>query len=768
MEFLKQIKQNTILIIPSKIKEKVLTFIVQNKINTPFKIIEYENLKRLIFFDYNDDTVQYLKKKYKIKKEVAKTYLENMYYIDDSNSFNMNMLRKLKEELFETNQISKNPYFLDSLKQYNVLIFGIDILKKFDQEMIEILKKYTNVEIIENDTYPIDIAYSFSNKEEQIKYVFEKISDLLKQNIEIDKIKLANVEETDYFYMKRMSLAYNIPVYLKENTLYATNMYSDIKRSILENNLDDIKHFKYVDKLLSKINSIENIDNLEELLDEYAKEIYIDEKELALEIVDLHNNYFEEDEYVFILNCNASILPKTYKDEDYLYDRIKPAILENTYEKTFLEEKSCIIALNKIKNKVICFIKREGNTEYFKSPILENIKIETPISLYSTSSNLQNKLDYCYYLDQYYKFGTKSSSLSILKENYTIPYKEYNHTFKGLKQDHIFQDNSILLSYSSFNAFYECKFKYYLNYVLKLKDFEETYATYLGSLFHYVLEKSDEENFNIEEEIKKYRLQNEKTFSHKEEFFLKENEEDLKEVILFKENFKNHTALKIEENETKLYTKIPSKMNVTMMGIIDKKYQDEEGRIAVVDYKTGNTKLNLKDTYHGLCMQLPIYYYLLKKNYPNMEIVGFYLQNILEKNFKNKKGKTKKEQKQDSLKLNGYSTSFIESLEKLDPTYKDSRFIMGLKMGNNGFYPYSKVLNDKQLDGLFLLVDNKIKEMVKSLEEKDFKINPKKLRKENISCKFCPYKSICFMDDTDTLELEEMKTLSFLGGDDYA
>ena len=89
-------------------------------------------------------------------------------------------------------------------------------------------------------------------------------------------------------------------------------------------------------------------------------------------------------------------------------------------------------------------------------------------------------------------------------------------------------------------------------------------------------------------------------------------------------------------------------------------------------------------------------------------------------------------------------------------------------MGNNGFYPYSKVLNDKQLDGLFLLVDNKIKEMVKSLEEKDFKINPKKLRKENISCKFCPYKSICFMDDTDTLELEEMKTLSFLGGDDYA
>lgn len=763
-----EIKQNTILIIPGKIKEKVLTFMSQNKICAPLKIIEYENLKKLIFFDYDEDTILYLKNKYQMKKEVAKTYLENMYYIDDSNSFNMNTLRTLKEELLKENQISKNPYFLNSLKQYHILIFGIDVLKKFDQEMIHLLKQYTTVEIIENKAYPIDMAYSFLNKEEQIKYVFEKISDLLKQNIEIGKIKLANVEEMDYLYLKRLSFTYHIPIYLKENTLYATSMYTEIKRSILENNLEDIQYVKYTDKLLSKINSLQNIDNLEELLDEKAKEIYIDEKDSALEIVDLHNNYFKEDEYVFILNCNASIFPKTYKDEDYLYDRIKPSILENTYEKNYLEEKSCITSLNKIKNKVICFIKKEGNTEYFKSPILENIKIETPVLLYSTSSHLQNKLDYGHDLDQYYKFGVKSLSLPILKANYTIPYKEYDHTFKGLKQEHIFPNDSILLSYSSFNTFYECQFKYYLNYVLKLKDFEETYATYLGSLFHYILEKKDDKFFNLEEEVEKYRLEHEKTFSYKEEFFLKENEEDLKEAILFIENFKKHTTFQIEENETKLYTKIPSKMNVTMMGIIDKKYQDENGRIAVLDYKTGSVKINLKDTYHGLSMQLPIYYYLLRKNYPNMEIVGFYLQNILEKNFKKKKGKTKKEQKQDSLKFNGYSTSFIESLEKLDPTYKDSRFIMGLKMGKNGFYPYSKVLNDKQLDNLFLLVDQKIKEMVKCLEESDFKINPKKLRKENISCKFCPYKSICFMDEEDILELEEMKTLSFLGGDENA
>lgn len=767
MEFLKTLKKNTLFIIPSKIKEKVLTFIDQNNILVPFKILEFESLKKTIYFDYNDDAVEYLKKNYQIKREVAKTYLKNLYYIDDSNSENMLFLKKIKNELEKNNLLYKNPYFLNTLNRHEIIIFGIDTFTKFELQMIEKLKEYTTVKIIENKSYPINIAYSFQDKKEEIRYVFEEISKLLKKNIPLGKIKIINAKEDDYPYIKRISKNYNIPVFIKENTLYATEFYKKTKTKILENKLEEIEYSKQIHTLLSKINQLQNITNLEEVLDEYAKEIYIDEEHNKLQLVDLYNNYFENDEHVFILNCNASILPKTYKDEDYLYDKIKPSILENTYEKTRLEEKRCLMALLKIKNKTICFIKQEGNTELFKSPILENIKIENPSFSYSTSSNIQNKKDYANYLDNYRKFGVYDEKISILKENYKIPYQEYNHKFHPLDKNMLLNhlNHSILLSYSSLNTFYECKFKYYLNYILKLKEFEGTYATYLGSLFHYVLEKSNHTNFNMDEIIEEYKKENKIDLSKKEEFFLNENKNDLEEAIRFQENFRNHTHLKIEENEKKLYASIQSNIRATLMGIIDKKWQDEENRIAVLDYKTGSTKINLKDAYHGLSMQLPIYYYLLRKNYPNMEIIGFYLQNILEKNFKNQKNKTKQEQKQNSLKWNGYSASNISSLEKLDPTYKDSRFISGLKVGKNGFYPYSKVLNDKQLNTLYERTDSKLKEMVKEIEEATFDINPKKLRGENISCKFCPYKSICFTNEADIIELEDIKTLEFLGGE---
>jgi len=140
-------------------------------------------------------------------------------------------------------------------------------------------------------------------------------------------------------------------------------------------------------------------------------------------------------------------LPKTYKDEDFIYDKIKPSILENTHEKTGLEEQRCIKALSKIKNKVICFIKKEGNTEYFKSPVLENIEIIENTLDYSTSSHLQNKKDLAYLLDDYRKYDTYSKKISTLKYNYNIPYLEYDHKFKKIDSKLItnYINNSILL-----------------------------------------------------------------------------------------------------------------------------------------------------------------------------------------------------------------------------------------------------------------------------------------------------------------------------------
>ena len=58
--------------------------------------------------------------------------------------------------------------------------------------------------------------------------------------------------------------------------------------------------------------------------------------------------------------------------------------------------------------------------------------------------------------------------------------------------------------------------------------------------------------------------------------------------------------------------------------------------------------------------------------------------------------------------------------------------------------------------------------MIAKIESASFAINPKKIRGENRSCKFCPYRSICFRKSEDIEEMEEIADIHFLGGDQDA
>ena len=60
MDFLNDIKEKTIIVCPNTVKEKLLTEI--NKYNRLInvKIITLEELKRLVYFDYDESAILYL------------------------------------------------------------------------------------------------------------------------------------------------------------------------------------------------------------------------------------------------------------------------------------------------------------------------------------------------------------------------------------------------------------------------------------------------------------------------------------------------------------------------------------------------------------------------------------------------------------------------------------------------------------------------------------------------------------------------------------
>ena len=187
------------------------------------------------------------------------------------------------------------------------------------------------------------------------------------------------------------------------------------------------------------------------------------------------------------------------------------------------------------------------------------------------------------------------------------------------------------------------------------------------------------------------------------------------------------------------------------MGVIDKiLYKEEEDTIylVVIDYKTGNTSIKIDNINYGLDMQLPIYLYLSKNlNKDNTKVVGFYLQKLLRTNLDSKKDYDTA--REELLKLEGYSVSNESYLSMFDTTYEDSKMIKSLKKGKNGFYSYSKVLSEEEMDEIVKKTEEKIDEVINNILEGDFTINPKIIDSDNVSCKYCEYKDICYMREKD-------------------
>ena len=129
-------KDNTLLIIPNEIKEEMILKITSENNLLDIKYISLEELYKK-FFNYDIKAIYYLMDKYKFKYEVAKVYLDNMFYIQDNfDDDKLKLLLKLKDEVKDYISTSR----IDIYKNRNIVVYGYE-LSKFD---LELLKKISN------------------------------------------------------------------------------------------------------------------------------------------------------------------------------------------------------------------------------------------------------------------------------------------------------------------------------------------------------------------------------------------------------------------------------------------------------------------------------------------------------------------------------------------------------------------------------------------------------------------------------------------------
>lgn len=773
-----KLEDNSILIVDNKNKNKIISK-YRNELKK-VKIITFNEFKNKYTFSYDNRTIYYMMKKYGYKYEVCLVYLNNLYYINDKNYSNnkLQFLKNLKDELDEQKLLIYNNLFKRFICSKKTYVYTNKTVIKFYKNLFnELDVTYIKSEEIENRNFDI---YEFNDMNSEINFVARQITTLIKSGVNINKIKLMNVKEEYNYTINKIFKFYNIPIYFKNtSSLYSTsigkyfldNLSNDKKITIekvalkFKNNIDEIN---LLIKALNNYTWCDNLIDVKELLVNDLKNTFVVEKRLKneIEIIDF-DEIVDEEEYVFLIGFNQGIIPKLYKDEEYITDNIKNEIdVETTLEKNNISKNDTLELINNIKNIFITYKTHNGSLSYSISNISEEMNYNL-IKDYKDEynmSNLYNKILLSNYLDVYSKYGEISECLPLLLYNYNeINYLAYDNTFKGVDKNKL--ETKLSLSYSSIDNYYRCSFRYYVENILKLSIYEENFMTFVGKLYHYILSIMDEEDFDLHYSYKKYIEMSNKDFSEKERFFLDKLEEELEFVIkTIKEQL---TFTKLSESKKENKITINKNEDLTFVGIVDKIMYEKvlnKTVIEIIDYKTGNPEINLNNLVYGIGMQLPIYIYLVSKSndFKNIKIGGFYLQKVLQTVINKDQNNSYETLKRNNLKLQGYSNSDTSILELVDSSYNDSKVIKGLRTSSKGFYAYSKVLNDEQINFIIDTVDNKINEAYIKIKNGEFDINPKRIGGINKGCEFCKYKDLCFMKENDIVNLKEVK----FGGED--
>lgn len=778
----------SIIIVKDSLKNRFLNLLRKNKKLIDIKIMGIEEFKKKYYFDYNSKTIYYVYKKYNVIKDIAKIYIDNLYYIKEMDDTKIEFLNKVKKDLIQNKLLIEDSNFKKYIKTKKIVLYDLKYIDNFYKNMFDEIKETTEVIFVNSETdITVKELYKFERKESEVAFVAAKICELIKQGININKIKMANVNKTYLFTIKNIFKDFNIPINLNfEETISSTILVQKFKKLYkdnIEQTLEEIKPLiidetseKIYGKIVDIINNynwcdnyilvkgfiFDDIDNIKLPPEKYKN---------AIEVIDITSDIIEEDEHIFLINFNQGIIPANKKDEDYLNDTIKRQL--NISDSVDINKKRIRELQEKIgstKNLVVSYSKRDLNNELYLSNAYDE-KLFTDCEYqdaYQHSNKFNKKLLLCD-KDENKKYGTVTKRYELLNSHYKDePYNSYDNTYKHIDELKIktYLNNQLTLSYSSMNTYYQCGFRYYLDNVLRINKFEDSFEIVVGNIFHEMLSKCFLENFNFDTSWNQ-SIQNQKyEFVEKDYFFLNILKEELIFIIDVIKEEKDYSSLQKALYEKKIVIPIDEINNVIFKGFVDKIQYDEFGDtkiVSIIDYKTGTPELNINNTMYGLEMQLPIYAYLIKKSpeFKDAKIGGFYLQKILN-NIKDQ------DKKKDSLKLQGYSNSSIEILSKLDSSYADSKMIKSLKLGNNGFYAYSKILTDTQIDKLIKIVEEKIKEAAEDILKAKFDINPKQIGDKQVGCKFCKYSDICYMKNDDIKKLKEIDKKDFLGGNEDA
>lgn len=184
---------------------------------------------------------------------------------------------------------------------------------------------------------------------------------------------------------------------------------------------------------------------------------------------------------------------------------------------------------------------------------------------------------------------------------------------------------------------------------------------------------------------------------------------------------------------------------------------DDKVYVKIIDYKTGNTSLDLVALYYGLQLQLAVYLdaavELEQKKHPSKQVepAGVFYYHIDDPMLDQEEDETDEawgRRMLKALRMDGLVNADRKVVELLDRVLEDgttSDVIPVGKKKDGSYTSYSKVASPEQFDVIRTYTRKKVREIGEGIFSGNVKISPYQ-RDGATACAYCEYQGICGFD----------------------
>ena len=746
-----------VILAPSKMHKILLSNCRKEDLFANPKLLTKEEFLGKYYGNVTPEGVYYLFKNKDFIYDNLMQVVSYIPYADDNCVRSKNkMLNEWRKELDEAGFLEKDEFFEQFIKDKEFEIYGYS---KNDIELLSLLNTYKNKYEFKDFTkgYSVLSVNKFPLLEDEIFYVLNQISELLENGVSPDDIYIYVDNENALFYLKRYVSSFGFTInFPNSQSLYSQESITEFLKvakqaqsfdAALEVLDNEIKTSEEIKNTLHELCFVDlEFEKKFDYIASYLKTMMIQDTRYENAVNIISAPIYDENKYIFIPCFAQNIYPKSYKDNGYISDADKEELhVLTSLEKCRIEDaisKDFLLSNNKF---ILSRSSASFSERYFASPFINSLGIkeveikDLPEVIYSKKYG-----EYRLGIDKDNKlyFLQESRCADSLEHQLNFNYRNYDNQYSDAQA--VSPDTFLDLSYTSVKEYYSCPFQYYLDNILKISVFEDTFYTKLGKVAHYVFEHQYDKDFDFdvvfETEKKNY------TWEVNEELFLERLKEDIKQASdACLKHFNTYATNPKILTEKELFVKLDP--HTRLKGFVDKIMLLDNSEAILVDYKTGSESFDRNKLEYGLSMQLPTYAYLFHntKEYEDYHIAGLYINNVINTSYGSERGED--EPIDSYLKLNGVTVADMKVIKKIDASIVNDKslFLKGVALKKDGnFKKSSSLVGDTELKEMEDLVLEKYKEAARKIRNNEFEISPLFIE-EGGACKFCEYRDICFV-----------------------